>query len=342
MSLPNFAVIASPIASEVYEGLMKRPKSLPPKLFYDAAGSELFERITELPEYYLTRTERSILAAHAADMIASVGAERVDAETNRVGAGALTCANEAKPLSLIELGAGTASKTRLLIGAALDCQPTLDYYAIDVSRSALDEARAHLNGDFRGLRFLPIVDDYSRGLGQLSKLPGRKLLLYLGSSIGNFEPMQAGAMLRMMRSSLAPGDALLLGTDMVKPPEVLIPAYDDAQGVTAAFNLNILAHINRELDADFRLDNFRHIALWNPDCSRMEMYLESTRAQVVHLRQLDMRIHLNRGERIHTENSYKFTQPIIEAILDIAGLIPEYTWSDNQGWFALNLARVPA
>lgn len=319
MSAPNFSVIASPIASEVYEGLLKKPKSLPPKLFYDAAGSELFERITELPEYYLTRTERSILKQHAADMIAATGDD----------------------LSLIELGAGTASKTRLLIRAALDRQSRVDFYPIDVSRSALDEAVANLNGDFRGLRVIPLVADYSRGLGQLSKVPGRKLLLYLGSSIGNFEPMQAGAMLRMMRSSLRPGDALLLGTDMVKPAAILEPAYDDPQGVTAAFNKNMLAHINRELDANFNLENFQHIAFWNPDCSRMEIHLESTRPQVVHLRQLDMRIHLNKGERIHTENSYKFTQPIVDAILDMAGFIPEQTWMDEKRWFALHLARVP-
>jgi L-histidine Nalpha-methyltransferase len=318
MSAPNFSVVTSPIAAEVYTGLLQKPKSLPPKLFYDAAGSELFERITELPEYYPTRTERAILANHSSEIIKATGAD----------------------LSLIELGAGTASKTRLLIRAALRRQPKLDFYPIDVSRSALDEAIAHLNGDFPGLRVVPVVDDYSRGLGQLSKLPGRKLLLYLGSSIGNFEPMQAGAMLRMMRTSLHPGDALLLGTDMVKSPDILVPAYDDAQGVTAAFNRNMLAHINRELDADFNLDSFRHVALWNPECSRMEMHLESTRAQMVHLRQLGVRIHLNKGERIHTENSYKFTQPIVEAILDMAGFVREQTWMDDKGWFALHLARV--
>jgi L-histidine Nalpha-methyltransferase len=319
MSAPNFQVVTSPIASEVYDGLTKRPKSLPPKLFYDAKGSELFERITELPEYYLTRTERAILTQHAPEMIAAAGDD----------------------LSLIELGAGTASKTRLLIRAALDRQAKVSFYPIDVSRSALDEALAHLNGDFPGLRVVPVVDDYSRGLGQLSKLPGRKLLLYLGSSIGNFEPMQAGAMLRMIRSSLNPGDALLLGTDMVKPADILVPAYNDAQGVTAAFNKNMLAHINRELDADFNLHHFQHIGLWNPECSRMEMYLESTRPQMVNLRQLSTRIHLDKGERIHTENSYKFTPTIVSAILDMAGFVPEQTWTDEKGWFALHLARVP-
>jgi L-histidine N-alpha-methyltransferase len=175
----------------------------------------------------------------------------------------------------------------------------------------------------------------------LAKASGRKLLLYLGSSIGNFEPMQAGRMLRMMRSSLKSGDALLLGTDMVKPAEVLIPAYDDAQGVTAEFNRNILRHINRELDADFRPDRFRHLALWNPACSRMEMHLDSMQPQVVNVRGLQMRVNFVKGERIHTENSYKFTQPVVDSILDLAGFARETTWTDARGWFALHLARVP-
>lgn len=318
MSASQPLLNASPIAAEVYEGLMRKPRSLPPKLFYDAAGSELFERITELPEYYLTRTERSILEKRATDMIAAAGDD----------------------LSLIELGAGTASKTRILIRAALQRQKHVRFYPIDVSRSALDEAVHNLNGDFRGLRVSPIVADYSHGLGQLAKLPGPKLLLYLGSSIGNFEPMQAGAMLRMMRSSLRSGDALLLGTDMVKPESQLIPAYDDAQGITAAFNKNILHRINRELDADFDVDSFHHVALWNPQCSRMEMHLESTRPQVVNIRGLQTRFNFVKGERIHTENSYKFTQTVVDSILDLAGFHREQTWTDDYNWFALHLARV--
>jgi dimethylhistidine N-methyltransferase len=309
---------SSPIAADVYEGLNRKPRSLPPKLFYDAAGSELFEQITELPEYYLTRTERSILESYASQMIDTAGPD----------------------LSLIELGAGTASKTRILIRATLERQKRVGFYPIDVSRSALEEAVHNLNGDFRGLRVSPIVADYSHGLGQLANLPGRKLLLYLGSSIGNYEPMQAGAMLRMMRTSMRSGDALLLGTDMVKPESLLIPAYDDAQGVTAAFNKNILRHINRELDADFNVDNFKHLALWNPECSRMEMHLESTRPQVVHIRGLQTRFNFVKGERIHTENSYKFTPTVVDAVLKLAGFTREQTWTDPQRWFSLHLARV--
>jgi L-histidine Nalpha-methyltransferase len=315
-SLP--VTLTSQIAADVYQGLTRKPKSLSPKLFYDAAGSQLFEQITELPEYYLTRTERSILETNASDIVSSVGSN----------------------LSLIELGAGTATKTRILIRAALKNQRRLDFYPIDVSRSALEEAVHSLNGDFAGLHVVPIVGDYSGGLGQLSNLPGRKLLLYLGSSIGNFEPMQAGAMLRMMRSSMRPDDALLLGTDMVKPEGVLLPAYDDAHGVTAAFNKNILQHINRELDADFNLETFKHIALWNREPSRIEMHLESMRPQVVNLRALRLRVHFNKGERIHTENSYKFSQSVVDSILDLAGFRREKTWTDPKSWFALHLARV--
>src|SRR4051812_20773819 len=238
-SLP--IITTSPIADEVFTGLTSKPKSLPPKLFYDATGSELFEQITELPEYYLTRTERSILESKADEIIRAAGSD----------------------ISFIELGAGTATKTRLLLAAALKRQRTVTYYPIDVSPSALEEAKRNLNGDFPGLKVKPIVADYSRGLAELKTVRGRKLLLYLGSSIGNFEPMQAGAMLRSMKSGLSRGDALLLGTDLVKPEHLLVPAYDDAQGVTASFNRNILAHINRELDADFDLDTFKHLAVWN-------------------------------------------------------------------------------
>lgn len=318
MSTPLQLHHSSPIAADVYEGLTAKPKWLSPKLFYDADGSALFEQITELPEYYLTRTERSILLENASDIIASAGSN----------------------LYLIELGAGTASKTRILIAATLEKQKRCEFYPIDVSRSALDEALANLNGDFPGLRVSPVVADYSQGLGQLTKQPGRKLLLYLGSSIGNFEPMQAGRMLHMMRSTLNPGDALLLGTDMVKPPDILVPAYDDSLGVTAEFNRNILRHINRELDADFNPATFKHVALWNAAFSRMEMHLESTRPQVINLRALQMRVNFVKGERIHTENSYKFTMPVVDSILDLAGFKRESTWTDPQNWFGLHLARV--
>ncbi len=178
---------------------------------------------------------------------------------------------------MVELGAGTATKTSILIEELLRRQPRALFYPIDVSPSALQEAAAQLGRQFPQLRVNPIVADYTGGVEALNRISGRKLVLYIGSSIGNFEPDESVRMLRRIRRTLRAGDALLLGADFAKSPKVLIPAYDDAQGVTAAFNKNILARINRELEADFDLDAFRHVAMWNRRCSRMEMHLESTR-----------------------------------------------------------------
>ncbi|HMK28525.1 MAG TPA: L-histidine N(alpha)-methyltransferase [Terriglobales bacterium] len=308
----------SPIARDVLAGLSRMPKSLPPKLFYDARGSALFEQITQLPEYYLTRTERGILEESAAEIVSAAGI----------------------PLTLIELGAGTASKTRTLIRAILERQENLEFIPLDISHSALEEAVGHLNGDFPGLRVRPVVMDYTAGLGPVRELRGRKLALYLGSSIGNFEPMQAGRLLRNLRHSLHPGDALLLGTDMVKPRSILLPAYNDSQGVTAEFNRNVLVRINRELEGGFQVGWFRHRARWNPGCSRIEMHLESVRRQVVPIGLLGEEFSFARGETIHTENSYKFTPNMVRSILDLGGFALERSWSDAKGWFALHLARV--
>ena len=227
----------SPIAEDVLPGLTRTPKSLPPKLFYDAAGSELFELITELPEYYLTRTEARILEEFEEEMLAGRG---------RYHAGGV--------------GRG-GTKTRTVIRELLKRQRRVKFYPIDVSRSALEDAARSLNGDFPGLELHPVVADYCEGLDGIANNAGRKLVLYLGSeAIGNFELMQAGAVLHSVRNSLREGDALLLGTDLVKSESVLVPAYDDAQGVTARFNKNMLARINRELGGDFDLNAFRHVA----------------------------------------------------------------------------------
>ena len=241
-------------ASAVREGLSASSKWLPAKLFYDEAGSALFEQITELPEYYLTRTERSIFERSAGEILQAAGPS----------------------LTLVELGAGTAAKTSILIDELLRRQPRALFYPIDVSPSALQEAATQLGRQFPQLRVNPIIADYTGGVEALNRISGRKLVLYIGSSIGNFEPDESVRLLRRIRRSLRAGDALLLGADFAKSPKILIPAYDDAQGVTAAFNKNILARINRELEANFELDAFRHVALWNRRCSRMEMYLEST------------------------------------------------------------------
>ena len=186
----------------------------------------------------------------------------------------------------------------------------------------------------------PIIADYTGGVEALNRISGRKLVLYIGSSIGNFEPDQAVRVLRRIRRTLRAGDALLLGADFAKSPKVLIPAYDDAQGVTAAFNKNVLARINRELDANFDLDAFRHVALWNRRCSRMEMHLESTIAQQVFIPMLDMDLSFAEGERIHTENSYKYTDEMIESILRESGFKLEQSWQDRRKWFGVHLARL--
>ena len=302
----------------VLEGLSRRPRSLPPKLFYDAAGSALFDRITELPEYYLTRTERAILQTYASEMITSAGAS----------------------LEVVELGAGSASKTGILLEAVLRRQMRCRYCPVDVSRDALAIADRRLRAELPGLRVRPIVADYTHGMTLPSRNGHRRLALYLGSSIGNFDPPEAIAVLRALRKQLRSGDALLLGTDLAKSQRVLLPAYDDAQGVTAAFNQTVLARINRELDADFDLTRFRHVALWSRRESRMEMYLESTARQVVTIDDIGLRLEFEPGERIHTENSYKYTLPRAASMLAEAGFRLERTWMDERKWFAVHLARV--
>ena len=199
---------------------------------------------------------------------------------------------------------------------------------------------ANSAGNFQYLRVNPIVADYTGGVPALSRISGRKLVLYIGSSIGNFEPDEAIRILRRIRRTLRSGDALLLGADFAKNPKILVPAYDDSQGVTASFNKNILARLNRELDADFDIDAFRHIALWNRRCSRMEIYLESMAEQTAFLPPLDLDVRFERGERIHTENSYKYTDAMIESILRESGFALEQTWCDRKKWFGVHLARV--
>ncbi len=306
------------IADDVLHGLTRAPKALPPRLFYDAVGSALFEQITTLPEYYLTRTETAILEANADEIVC------------RAGAGA----------TLIELGAGTAAKTRIILRAVLRHQPRAAFYPVDVSPAPLRVAAEELPCEFPRLAVHPVVADYTASHRWLEQVPGRKVVLYIGSSIGNFEPFQATALLARIRRALAPGDALLLGIDMAKDADVLVPAYDDAEGVTARFNLNMLARINRELGGHFDLNAFHHVALWNPQCSRMEMYLESLQQQTIAIDWLHSQVRFARGERIHTENSYKFTLPMIEAMLADAGFQLETTWSDARDWFTVHLARV--
>ncbi len=311
-------VVDPAMAREVREGLSAMPKRLPAKFFYDEIGSALFEQITDLPEYYLTRTERAIFEDYAAEILEAAGPS----------------------LTLVELGAGTASKTCILIEELLQRQTRALFYPIDVSPSALSEAVRQMAVLFPQLRVSPIVADYTGGVPALTRINGRKLVLYIGSSIGNFEPSQAVAMLRRIRRSLRAGDALLLGTDLAKSSKILLPAYDDAQGITAQFNKNMLARLNRELDADFDLDAFRHVAVWNKRCSRMEIYLESTKKQSVFLPALDLDVRFEKDERLHTENSYKYTSEMVLTIVRESGFKLEKSWSDPKRWFGVHLARV--
>lgn len=311
-------LLISPIAADVLEGLTSTPKQLPPKLFYDAEGSRLFEEITRTPEYYPTRTERAILEEYAGEIIRVTGSN----------------------LTLVELGAGSAYKTRVLIRAILRRQLRLEFHPVDVSPAALQEAVSGLNGDFPHLHVSPIVADYGDHLPDLSSRPGRKLVLFIGSTIGNFEPEEAQQFLKRVRASLQPGDALLLGFDMVKDAEVLHAAYNDAAGVTEQFNKNVLARINRELGGDFDLNEFNHVAFWNARKSRIEMHLESRVDQDVCISDLGRSFQFCFGERIHTENSYKFTNASIARLLRNSGLTLEKIWSDRDRWFSVALARV--
>ncbi len=310
---------ATPLGSEVLGGLTSTPKTLSPWLFYDEHGSALFEQITELPEYYVTRTERAILAAHAGEVVqAAARGER---------------------LAVIELGAGTASKTGLLLSAAARQQGSVEYYPIDVSESALVEAKRHLEQEFADVHVHTRVGDYTEGLGQIEAAGMRKLVLYIGSSIGNFEPADAGVLLSGLRRELAPGDTLLLGADQVKNEATLRAAYDDAQGVTAAFNKNILRRINTDLGANFQLDCFAHEVRWNAGRSRIEMHLRSERAQTVEIPSLELTVDFAPGETIHTENSYKFTDAGVLSLLAQGGFALQREWKDEQGWFAVYLAE---
>jgi len=308
----------SPLAEDVVEGLTQWPKSLASKWFYDAQGSALFEEITRLPEYYLTRTELEILRAEAGEIASALP----------------------PGVTIVELGSGTAAKTCTLLQALSRRQMRVRYFPVDISPAALSEARERVQAQCPQVGVRPVIADFGDGFGFLREIPGPKLVLYLGSSIGNFVPEAAIAMLGDIRRELRAEDSLLLGTDLVKDPAILVPAYADAQGVTAEFNKNILHRINRELGADFDLDNFCHVAHWNAAESRMEMHLRSLRAQTVHISLLRFDVRLAAGEPIHTEKSYKYTLSMVREMLEPSEFELDRTWFDPRKWFALHLARV--
>ncbi|MEU3225594.1 L-histidine N(alpha)-methyltransferase [Streptomyces sp. NPDC006976] len=311
-TLPVDATDAA-LRADVLHGLTRQPKTLPPKWFYDARGSELFEEITRLPEYYPTRAEREILSGRAAEIAAASGAR-----------------------TLVELGSGSSEKTRFL----LDALPGLDTYVpVDVSESALRGAADALLAERPQLSVHALIADFTAGLS-LPDTPGPRLVAFLGGTLGNLLPGERAVFLESVRSLLKPGDALLLGTDLVKDEEVLVAAYDDAAGVTAAFNRNVLSVVDRELGADFSPDDFEHVARWNPREEWIEMRLRARRALTVKIPQLDLVVPFDAGEELRTEVSAKFREDGVRRELAGAGLRLTHWWTDSGDRFALSLATV--
>ncbi|HET7433893.1 MAG TPA: L-histidine N(alpha)-methyltransferase [Thermoanaerobaculia bacterium] len=301
-------------AADVRQGLTASPKTLPPRWFYDDLGSSLFDAICNLPEYYVTRAETEILTARAAEMARAFGT----------------------PIRLVELGSGSARKTRILLDAITERQPQLEYVEIDVDAGMLEATGRALLSEYPELRVIAVRADFaepSRALRMLDASAVRTIVLFLGSSIGNLDPQQAAAMLRDLRTSLREGDALFLGADLRKAKQVLEPAYDDALGVTAAFNKNVLQRMNRELGADFDLASFTHRAVYDEELGRVEMHLVSTRAQTVRVDALDLTVAFAEGETIHTENSWKYDRAGIAALANESGFAVESQWSDSRRLF---------
>jgi len=300
---------------DVRAGLTSTPKTLPPKYFYDALGSELFDEITRLPEYYPTRAETAILAQHS------------DAITELSGA-----------RTLVELGSGTSAKTRLLLTALTTNGQLERFVPFDVDPAVLIEAATTLSLEYPGLMVQPVVGDFEEHLDLLPAYPAR-MIAFLGSTIGNLEPVTRAQFLARVRATMRPGDTFLLGTDLVKDPGRLQRAYDDAAGVTAPFNCNVLTVLNRELNADFDEAWFGHVALWNTEREWIEMHLLSLRDQVVTVGSLELQVAFARGELMHTEISAKFRPEGIEAELTAAGFELVHMWTDPNNDFALSLAR---
>lgn len=312
---------ADPRVIEAARGLFRRPATLPAWLFYDDRGSELFERITQLPEYYLTRAEREILEAHADELVA-LAAEGSD-----------------EPLHVVELGAGSATKSQLVLRAVVRRQGSCLYVPIDVSAAALDAAAERLRREEPAVVVRPVRASHRDALPALADVGPRRLVLFVGSSIGNYEDEEAVALLKAVASSLRPGAALLLGTDRRKDPAEVLPAYDDGAGVTAAFDLNILDRLNRDLGADFDLRQWRHEARWNEARSRVEMHLVSRVDQVVNVPPLGL-TRFAAGESIHTESSHKYDRAHVDRLLSAAGFRRVRTFTDAAERFDVHLARL--
>jgi len=302
-------------AADVRAGLTASPKSLPPRWFYDDVGSALFDAICFLPEYYVTRAETEVLTSFRQEIVASFGPH----------------------VRLIELGSGMARKTRILLDALAPLQREVEYVPVDVDAAVIERSGRDLLSEYPQLRVTGLVSDFSRPSVPLAALPrprARTVVLFLGSTIGNLDPAGAVAMLRDLRSGLAQGDALLLGADLRKDRAILEPAYDDALGVTASFNLNLLQRMNRELGAHFDLAAFQHRAFYDEIAGRIEMHLISRRAQTVRIDALELDVAFAEGESIHTENSYKYDDAALQSLARESGFAIEQTWTDSRRFFA--------
>jgi L-histidine Nalpha-methyltransferase len=303
------------LRADVRAGLTAMPKTLPPKYFYDERGSMLFDEITRLPEYYLTRAETSILREHAAEIAELSGCE-----------------------SLVELGSGTSAKTGLLLRALIDRGTLREFVPLDVDSAVLTDATQALATQYPGLWLAPVVGDFERDLHAVPP-GGRRMIAFLGSTIGNLEPSARASLLAEVASVLGPGDTFLLGTDLVKDTARLLPAYDDAAGVTAEFNRNVLRVVNRELAADFKPEAFGHVAVWDAVNEWIEMRLRAASAQRVVIGDLDLTVSFMAGEELRTEISAKFRSDRLRAELAAAGLATVRFWTDKNGDFGLTLAR---
>ena len=305
------------LADDVLDGLTRPFKELPPKHFYDERGAELFDRICELPEYYPTRAERAILQESAAELAALTGAAE-----------------------LVELGSGTAAKTRVLLDALHEAGTLRRYVPVDVTESMVRECAQTLTEEYPGLRVHGVIGDFERHLDQVPDATGPRLVAFLGGTIGNFPPGSRRRFLREIVGLLGPEDHLLMGTDLVKDPDVLEAAYDDAEGVTAEFNRNVLRVLNRELDADFDPEDFDHIALFDSQHEWIEMRLRSRREHTTLVRALNLPVHFDAGEEVRTEISAKFTPERLSGDLSAAGLELVSWLTDPEELFALTLSRV--
>ncbi|MDT5063853.1 MAG: L-histidine Nalpha-methyltransferase [Mycobacterium sp.] len=317
LSLSNYLAAdsaADALRRDVRDGLTQTPKSLPPKWFYDSVGSDLFDQITRLPEYYPTRAEAEILRARAGEIAAASGAD-----------------------TLVELGSGTSEKTRTLLDALRDGGSLRRFIPFDVDASVLESAGVAIGREYPGIEIDAVCGDFEEHLGKIPHV-GRRLVIFLGSTIGNLTTGPRAEFLSALADNLEPGDGLLLGTDLVKDVDRLVRAYDDSAGVTAKFNKNVLAVVNRELDADFDLDAFDHVARWNADEQRIEMWLRASTPQRVRVGGLDLSVEFAAGEEMLTEVSCKFRAESVAGELAAAGLRQTNWWTDQAGDFGLSLA----